>query len=220
MRAMILAAGAGTRMGELTQHTAKPLLPVRGKPLISYLIEQMAQADFSEIVINLYHFPQQFEQCIGKSNHWGIPITFSYEKTVLGPAGGVINALPLFGDEPFLVVSGDIWTNYPFAALPSSVENAAHCVLVPNPDYHREGDFGLTSNKRLSLAATPRYTYGNMGVFTKAFFEDAVGVKEFGPLFERAIAKKQITGELYHGAWYNVGTPEQLNALNAEVAFL
>ncbi|MHA7840293.1 MAG: nucleotidyltransferase family protein [Gammaproteobacteria bacterium] len=214
MKAMILAAGAGSRMGKLTQHTPKPLLPVNGKPLLVHLIEKIAAAGFSEIVLNVYHFPEQFQHCLGNGDAWGIPITLSYEETLLGPAGGVINALPLLGDNPFLVISGDIWTNYPLHTLRLEEECVAHCILVPNPIYHQQGDFALTANGFLSLQENPRYTYGNIGLFTKAFFKDSEGIKEFAPLFKRAIEQNKISGDLYHGLWHNVGTPEQLDALN------
>lgn len=214
MKAMILAAGLGTRMGFLTEKTPKPLLMVNGKPLIIHLIEKIVAAGFSEIVINVHRFFEQFEECIGNGESWGISVIYSHETRLLGPAGGVKKALPFLGEEPFLVVSGDIWTDYPFSTL-LRMRNTSHCVLVPNPIYHSGGDFGLTSDGSLTLETTCPYTYGNIGVFRKDFFQGLEDIREFFPLFRQAINRKEITGELYKRIWHNVGTPEELLALNA-----
>ena len=214
MKAMILAAGAGTRMGNLTQETAKPLLTVKHKPLMVYLIEQIAAAGFSEILINVSKFKEQFEKQIGDGSRWDIPITYSYEATPLGPAGGVVNALPLLGDDAFLVVSGDIWTDYPFAQLntPLGYGVEAHGVLVPKVQWPEIGEFGFDHG---FLTLEKHYGYGAICVFTPNFFRSIPMEENFLPYFKRGITKKTVTAECYKGLWCNVGTPEQLAVLNA-----
>lgn len=213
MKAMILAAGVGARMGDLTRDTAKPLLLVKDKPLIVYLIEQIASAHFSEIVINVSKFREQFETRLGDGRQWGIPITYSYEAVPLGPAGGVVNALPLLGEDPFLVVSGDIWTDYPFAQLnrPLALGSVAHSVLISSASPVGAGEFGL---KNGFLTGGADYLYGAISVVTATFLNGIPMEENFLPYFKKGITEKTVTAESYQGTWCNVGTPEQLAALN------
>ncbi|HEY0681144.1 MAG TPA: nucleotidyltransferase family protein [Steroidobacter sp.] len=219
MRAMILAAGRGERMRPLTDHTPKPLLPVAGKPMIQYHIETLAAAGVREIVINLAWLGQQIRAALGNGSQLGVRIHYSDEgDSALETGGGVFQALPVLagasGTEPFIVVSGDIWTEYPFADAMKNLadDDVAHLVVVPNPDFHTRGDFGLADGRLLDSGE--RYTYANIGVFRPEFF---VGCKPgrfpIAPLMFDWIRKGRVSGELYHGVWHNVGTPKQLEQL-------
>ncbi|TXI36760.1 MAG: nucleotidyltransferase family protein, partial [Methylophilus methylotrophus] len=143
MRAMILAAGRGERMRPLTDHTPKPLLQVGGKPLIVWHIERLARAGFSELVINHAHLGQQIETALGNGEQWRVRIRYSAEEVALETAGGIANALPLLGDQPFLVVNGDVFTDIDYASLALPAGKLAHLVMVDNPPQHAAGDFGL-----------------------------------------------------------------------------
>lgn len=213
MRAMILAAGRGERMGVLTQATPKPLIKVQGKYLIQYTIEQLVASGVTEIVINTSYLGEQIPLALGDGSQWGANIAYSHEPERLETGGGIVNALPLLGDKPFLVVSGDIISAYPFAKLKTVLNpNAlAHLILVPNPSFKPQGDFGLV-NGYLDLAATPRYTFGNIGVYHPVFFANCEPV--FFPLnqlLRPAIAAKQITGEVFNDSWFNIGSPAELD---------
>lgn len=214
MKAMILAAGLGKRMGRLTESLPKPLLPVSGVPLIVELIRALRQAGFSKLVINVSYFAEKIMDTLGDGGAYGVSISYSLESpTPLETAGGVIKALPLLGSDPFLLVSADLWTEYPFQNLPKMIEGLAHLVMVENPTYHPEGDFALNAN-RVSLAAQNRKTYGNIGIFSPQLFSALpVAPLKLAPLLIAAIAKGQVTGELYQGVWKNVGTPEDLASL-------
>jgi len=214
-RAMILAAGRGERMRPLTDHTPKPLLPVAGKPMIQYHIEALAAAGVRDIVINLAWLGAQIRAALGDGSQFGVHIEYSDEGDIaLETGGGVFKALPLLGEQPFIVVSGDVWTEYPLGDCYKklSASDVAHLVLVPNPDFHAHGDFGL-ANGRL-VDAGERYTYANIGVFRAEFFAACEpGRFPLAPLMFDWIRKGRVSGELYRGAWHNVGTPQQLEAL-------
>ena len=216
MKAMILAAGRGTRMRPLTDVTPKPLLTVRGTPLLDRLIGQLAGAGFTDIVINVAHLGENIRAHLGTGARLSVHISYSDE----GPAGletggGIRRALPLLGCDPFLVVNGDIYTDYDFTRLPTSLAGLAHLVLVDNPKHHPQGDFGLRDGQVTDIA--PRFTFAGIGVYQPALF---AGVTEdrfpLAPLLRRMIARGLIGGEHYRGLWTDVGTPERLAALNAE----
>jgi N-acetyl-alpha-D-muramate 1-phosphate uridylyltransferase len=223
MRAMILAAGRGERMRPLTDKTPKPLLPVAGKPLIQFHIEALAAAGVYDIVINLAWLGKQIRAALGDGGRFGVQIEYSDEgDTALETGGGVFKALPSLagasGKDPFIVVSGDVWTEYPLADCVNKLSSAdvAHFVLVPNPDFHARGDFGLADGRLAD--AGERYTYANIGVFRPEFFAACQpGRFALAPLMVEWIRKGRVSGELYRGAWHNVGTPEQLQWLNEEV---
>jgi MurNAc alpha-1-phosphate uridylyltransferase len=216
MKAMILAAGRGERMKPLTDTVAKPLLPVAGKPLIQYHIEALASAGIADIVINLAWQGAMIREALGDGSQFGVRIAYSDEgDAALETGGGVLNALPLLGDSPFLVVSGDIWTDYPLAQAISrpAAGDVAHFVVVPNPDFHTRGDFGLRDGRMTDEAE--RYTYANIGVFTAEFFAGCrPGRFGLAPLMYEWIRKQRVSGELYQGRWYNIGTPAQLAQLD------
>jgi len=217
MKAMILAAGRGERMRPLTDHTPKPLLQAGGKPLIVWHIERLAQAGFRELVINHAHLGRQIEEALGRGERWGVRISYSDEGEALETAGGIANALPLLGDRPFLVVNGDVYTDYDFQRLRSQPMEgvAAHLVLVDNPPQHPAGDFGLADGK-LVEQGEERLTFSGIGVYRPEFFASvAPGARaKLAPLLFAALASGQITAEHYRGVWVDVGTPERLQALD------
>lgn len=211
---MILAAGRGERMRPLTDDRPKPLLEVAGKPLVEYHIENLAAAGVREIVINLAWQGAKLRDAIGNGERFGVRIEYSDEGDfALETGGGICKALPLLGAEPFIVVSGDVWTDFPFATLSLRANDVAHFVVVPNPKFHAKGDFGL-ANGRMTEAGT-KYTYANIGVFTARFFAGCK-VERFAlaPLMFEWIRRGSVSGELYEGPWHNVGTPAQLAALD------
>lgn len=220
MRAMILAAGRGERMRPLTDRTPKPLLPVAGKPMIQYHIEALAAAGVRDIVINLAWLGAQLRAALGNGSRFGVRIEYSDEgDAALETGGGVFKALPLLGKEAFIVVSGDVWTEYPLAHCMKKLSSAdvAHFVVVPNPDFHARGDFGLADGRLVDEGE--RYTYANIGVIRPEFFAGCQpGRFPLAPLMFEWIRKGRVSGELYRGAWHNVGTPEQLEQLNRDVS--
>ena len=224
MKAMILAAGEGRRMRPLTEATPKPLLKVAGKPLIEHHIERLSAAGFDEIVVNVSHLGQQLIDFLGDGSRWRVVISISAEQKALETAGGIVQALPRLGDAPFLLVNGDVYTDYPFAHLNDTapVEKGAHLVLVPNPDHHPMGDFVLQDSSVVGLpSADPALegvataTYSGIGVYDPALFRDCVpGKRPLKPLLDGAIAESRLSGERYGGLWKDVGTPERLSDLN------
>ena len=224
MKAMILAAGEGRRMRPLTDVTPKPLLEVAGKPLIEHHIARLGAAGFTEIVVNVSHLGQQLVDFLGDGSRWQVAISISAEQTPLETAGGIIQALPSLGDAPFLLVNGDVFTDYPFAQLRETAppERGAHIVLVPNPEHHPLGDFTLQDGSVDHLPSTELEsgdpmvaTYSGIGVYDPGLFADCVpGRHPLKPLLDEAISRASLSGELYDGIWEDVGTPDRLTALN------
>jgi len=210
MQAMILAAGRGERLRPLTDKTPKPLLEAGGKPLIVRTIERLAQAGFTRLVVNLGYRGRQIEAALGNGSRFGVTISYSREpETALETGGGIHQALPLLGD-PFLVVNGDIATDFPFSALPSSLQGTAHLVLVPNPDHHPEGDFGLVDGI-VTEENEERWTYSGIGLYRHEFFRACrPGRFPLAPLLRRAIAARQVSGQLHTGFWSDIGTIARL----------
>ena len=216
MHAMILAAGRGERMRPLTDTMPKPLLSVAGRCLIEYQIDRLAQAGFSHIVINHAYLGYQIEQKLGDGKRYGVNITYSAEgDNVLETGGGIFKALPLLGCAAFLVVNGDVWTDYPFEQLHQrNYLHQAHLVLVDNPDHHPQGDFGLTATF-VNNEENQRLTFSGIGVYRPTLFNDCQpGRFSLVPLLHKAIAAQQVTGEHYQGNWIDIGTPARLQALN------
>jgi MurNAc alpha-1-phosphate uridylyltransferase len=212
--AMILAAGRGERMRPLTDTVPKPLLRVQGKPLIEYHVERLARVGFERIVINLAWLGSLIREYLGDGSRFGVSILYSEESPrALEPAGGIFRALPLLGGSPFVVVNGDIFTDYAFDRLQLAAGRDAHIVLVPNPPQHPGGDFGLEQGS--ALAAPMQYTFGCIAVYRPEFFAGCTdGAFPLKPLLLRSMAAGRCSGELYTGAWEDVGTPERLRALN------
>lgn len=235
MKAMILAAGRGERMRPLTDHTPKPLLPVAGKPLIVWHIERLAAAGFRELVINHAHLGAEIEQRLGNGSQFGVSIAYSPENEALETGGGIANALPLLGDAPFLVVNGDIFTDYDFSGLrdrlgpevdrPTSDTDTvaaagrlAWLVLVDNPAHNGHGDFALQGNA-ITAQGEPMFTFSGIGVYRPTLFASIVrGNKaRLAPLLRVAMASGKVAGEHYAGRWTDVGTPQRLAELDASL---
>lgn len=214
-RAMILAAGKGTRMRPLSDQTPKPLLAVAGRPLIEHLLGRLAAAGVTDVVINHARLGDQIEACLGDGGRFGLHIRYSAEgEEPLETAGGIQRALPLLGPVPFILVNGDIWTDYPFERLELTAPQMAQLVLVANPPQHPEGDFALAEG-RVLINAEPRYTYSGIGLFHPALFADLpAGPFRLGPLLRHAAARGLVGGEYYAGQWCDVGTPERLRDLD------
>ena len=218
MRAMILAAGRGERMRPLTDHTPKPLLKVGGKPLIVWHLERLAAAGFKEVVINHAHLGEQIEQALGNGQQWGMSIQYSAEKVALETAGGIANALHLLGEEAFLVVNGDIFTEMDFAKLKLQTPNLAHLVMVDNPPQHPNGDFSYAEG-RLLLDGTNKLTFSGVGVYHPDLFADILPgqAAKLAPLLKAAIANERLTAQHHHGEWRDIGTPERLQELDVKL---
>ncbi len=215
MKAMILAAGRGERMRPLTDHTPKPLLRVGGKCLIEYHLAALATAGFRDVVINHAHLGTQIEQQLGNGSRYGVSIHYSAEAGALETGGGIFNALPLLGDDPFVVVNGDVWCNYPFARLQEIETQEAHLVLVPNPSQHPTGDFMLSNGLVSDEGEAERLTFSGIGIYHPSLFEGCVaGAFPLAPLLRRAMAQGRVSGELFTGQWFDIGTPERLQQLD------
>lgn len=216
MKAMILAAGRGERMRPLTDHTPKPLLEAAGKPLITYTINSLVAAGITDIVVNLAHLGEQIQSYLGDGSRFQANIQYSHEgATGLETAGGIKKALPLLGDRPFLVVNGDISSDYPLQQLLNTEVDLAHLVLVNNPAHHPEGDFSLSSQSLASTQGTPKYTYSGIGLYHPVFFATLdQGKSALAPLLKSAMQENRVTGELYQGFWMDIGTPERLDEVH------
>lgn len=216
MRAMILAAGRGERMRPLTDFTPKPLLKAAGKSLIERTIEQLVAAGFKELVINHAYLGRQIEAALGDGSQFNAHIVYSHEgENGLETAGGIIHALPLMDDgKPFLVVNGDIATDFPFSELRKTVFDLAHLVLVPNPEHHQHGDFQLNADNTLSSESRNRFTFSGIGIYSPEFFLNAPkNSSKLAPLLREAMLERRVTGQLFNGFWMDIGTPERLNFL-------
>jgi len=214
MRAMILAAGRGERLRPLTDKLPKPLLDLGGKTLIEHHIEALAAAGFREVVINQGHLGDLLPAALGDGTRWGIHIHWSDEQPqALETGGGIFKALPLLGKGPFLVVNGDVWTDYPFSRLRAVKCDWAHLVLVPNPPHNSSGDFALTG-ARVREEGADRHTFSGIGVYHPRLFEGcSAGKFSVVPLLRAAMRDHLVTGELYRGEWSDIGTAERLEDL-------
>lgn len=218
MRAMILAAGSGERLRPLTDTTPKPLIEAGGKPLIEWHLENLAAAGFRQVVINTGHLGEQLPDTLGGGSRWGLQIQYSEEPAkALETGGGIHNALPLLGDGPFLVVSGDTWTSLSFAGLRAVKCDYAHLVLVPNPEHHPGGDFALTGG-RVANKGTPTYTFSGFAVYHPRMFAGCEpGRWRITGLLRDTIDHHLVTGQLHRGDWFDSGSPERLERLRAHL---
>ncbi|MDZ7790703.1 MAG: nucleotidyltransferase family protein [Xanthomonadales bacterium] len=212
MRAMILAAGRGERLRPLTDSTPKPLIEVGSKPLIVHHLERLKAAGIEEVVINLGWLGEQIAEFLGDGRAHDMHIRYSREPPgALETAGGIVEALPLLGQAPFLVVSADVLTDYPFERLcTADFPQPAHLVLVDNPPHHPQGDFALESGQVRS-GGGDQLTFSGIAVFDPRLFGGlAPGRRALRPVLERAIAAEQVGGEHYAGLWADIGTPRRL----------
>lgn len=209
-RAMILAAGRGERMGALTATLPKPLIKVDGHYLIEYAIAAIRQAGIHEIVINVSWHADQIKSALGCGSHYGVKIHYSEEAERLETGGGIFQALPLLGTQPFLVMSSDIITDYPLRELSEQPQGLAHLVMVTNPVYNLAGDFGL-NHGRIDTHVSQTLTFGNIGVYRPELFANcSAGYFRLTNVLNPAIAAGQVTGEHYQGWWHNIGTPADI----------
>ena len=223
MKAMILAAGMGNRMRPLTLETPKPLLEVGGKPLIVWHIEKLQKIGVTEIVINTAWLAEKLVSALGDGSQFGVNILWSHEVEGLETAGGMINALSLLGDAPFILVNGDVWTTMDFAAL-LNVQlqtDLAHLVLVDNPAQHPEGDFILANGRGYVFEQQQlgeALTYSGVAILQPKMFEGlAAGKRPLAPLLKQAMLEHKISASKMQGVWVDVGTPERLNLLDQQI---
>jgi MurNAc alpha-1-phosphate uridylyltransferase len=216
---MILAAGRGERMRPLTDKLPKPLLEAGGKTLIAWHLQKLALAGFREVVINHAHLGSMLEAALGDGSRHGVSIRYSAESEALETAGGIAAALPLLG-EHFAVINGDIWCDYDFSRLHSALreDDLAHLVLVGNPPQHPGGDFALREG-RVHAGPDQRLTFSGIGVYRASLFGSVMpGAKaRLAPLLTAAMNNDRVGGEHFHGRWCDIGTPERLYALRAEL---
>lgn len=217
---MILAAGRGERMRPLTDALPKPLLPVGGKPLILHLIRQLQAAGIRDLVVNHAHLGERIVEVLGQGEAFGVRIRYSHEADGgLETGGGIFRALPLIATDPFLVVNGDIWTDYPFDRLPASLgHDLAHLVLVDNPPHHPDGDFAL-SGDRVRADGADKLTFSGIGLYARALFDDCQpGKFPLAPLLRSAMTAGRVRGEHYRGRWHDIGTPGRLRELDQDLS--
>jgi MurNAc alpha-1-phosphate uridylyltransferase len=204
VNAMILAAGRGDRLRPYTDTCPKPLLKINGKPMIFYHLEALAIAGFDRVVINLSWLGEMIEEAVGNGSQFGLEVVYSRESEALETAGGIIQALCHLDDQ-FVVVNGDVCTDYPFRQL-LQIESEAHLVLVKNPDFHPQGDFVL-NNGQLSNDSEGRDTFAGIACYRRSFFKNLEpGKRALAPLLQQAADNRVLSGELYRGKWSDVGT--------------
>ena len=214
MRAMILAAGRGERLRPLTDTLPKPLIEAGGKPLIEYHLERLAMAGFRDVVINQGHLGHMLPERLGDGERWQLRIHWSVEPPdALETGGGIFQALPVLGDGPFLLINGDIYTDYPLARLRAVKCDLAHLVLVPNPPHNPAGDFSL-QGARLRSTGPDKYTFSGLAVYHPRLLADcAAGRYSIVPILRKAMDDSLVTGELYCGQWLDIGNPQRLQSL-------
>lgn len=227
MRAMILAAGRGERMRPLTDHLPKPLIPVAGKPLIQWHLEKLAGAGFSEVVINHAWLGHMIEQTLGSGEQFGLSIRYSAEPQALETAGGIATALPLLGEDPFLVINGDVWCDWDpaqahqLAAELKLRQCLAWLLMVPNPVQHPAGDFLLDGEGFLhdEVANSTRHTFAGIGIYQPKLFAHtpAHHPAKLAPLLREAMKHRQVCGALHTAKWIDVGTLERLASLEIDI---
>lgn len=223
MKAMILAAGLGTRMRPLTDHAPKPMLRVAGMPLIEHHVRNCARAGITDIVINHAYLGMQIEDYLGDGSRFECSIQYSREGEPLDTGGGIFRALPLLGDEPFIAMNADIWTDYPLAKLLDiSLEKTsahAHLVMTDNPPQHPGGDFYLCDGLIAASGSGDKLTWTGLRVLHPALFAGCRdGVFSIVPLLKRAMQAGMVSGEYFGGRWFDIGTPQRLQEINALLA--
>jgi MurNAc alpha-1-phosphate uridylyltransferase len=221
MRAMILAAGRGERLRPITDTLPKPLVDVGGKALIEYHLENLAGAGFREVVINQGHLGNELSQALGDGSRWGLHINWSIEPPeALETGGGIFQALPHLGSGPFLVVNGDLWTDYSFTRLRAVKCDWAHLVMIPNPAHNPDGDFAL-EGARIRDVGEPRLTFSGIAVYHPRLFQNCEpGRFSVVPLLKAAMRDHLVTGEEFRGNWNDIGTPERLQAAQHDCKLL
>lgn len=218
MKAMILAAGQGKRLRPLTDTIPKPLIKIGKYAIIEYRLQSLASAGIKEVVINVAYKAQQIMDALGDGSRYGVKIEYSIEpEEGLETGGGIFNALPLLGNEPFVLNNADIWTDYSLQKLPKKISGLAHLVLSNNMPHHPEGDFALDGNYVIEHGA-PKYTYSGIAIYDPILFKDCQpGFFSVVPLLKAAMKNKLVTGEHYPGQWVDIGTIQQLEYLRNSI---
>ncbi|MES2823306.1 MAG: nucleotidyltransferase family protein [Pseudomonadota bacterium] len=229
MKAMILAAGLGERMRPLTDHLPKPMLSAGGKPLLQYHLEALAQNGIQEVIINLAHLGEKIIEFVGDGSQFGLIVTYSPEPEPLETAGAILHALPLLGNAPFILINGDVWSNFPLGDLCQYSLNAnelAHLILVPNPEFHPRGDFApdtqgwIVNEEAVAHDQLTKYTFSGISLIDPKLISQYPQQRHKFPLVEvlrYGITRQHITATVYRGRWSDVGTPERLRLLDAEL---
>ncbi len=219
MKAMILAAGLGSRMRPLTDHTPKPMLKVAGKPLIEHQILKLVAGGIKDIVINTAYLAEQIESYLGDGAKFGCVIHYSREAEPLETGGGIFKALPLLGSDSFLLVNGDVWHELDYKNLVNKKTlGLAHLVLVDNPEFNRDGDFYLQQGHANILQEGEALTFSGVSILHPRLFEGCkAGTFKLAPLLTKAMSGQQVTAEKYQGYWLDVGTPQRLQALSEHI---
>ncbi|MCW8900904.1 MAG: nucleotidyltransferase family protein [Gammaproteobacteria bacterium] len=215
MRAMILAAGRGERMRPLTDALPKPLLKVGGKMLIEYHLEKLKAAEVTDVVINHAWLGEKIEQALGDGARFGLNISYSAETEALETAGGIVNALPLLGSTPFIVINADIFCDVDFSTLVAPIAGLAHLLLVDNPEHNKDGDFALTESGYVQQNGQSKLTFSGIGIYHPDLFKHkAKGKRALAPVLREAMDKQLVTGSHYQGMWHDIGTPARLTELD------
>ncbi len=224
MKAMILAAGRGERLRPLTDTKPKPLLEVAGKPLIVHQLEALARGGVRQFVINLGYMGEQIHDCLGDGSRYGVEIRYSEEgATPLETAGGIIQALPMLGDAPFIIANADVFTDFDYRTLINRTFNVdAHLVLVDNPPHHPAGDFVLLTAEpaealvgRVATSGGAKLTYSGLGLYHPRLFHGLKsGKRSLAPLLFQAAPGGRISGEHFSGMWHDIGTLDSLTRVN------
>lgn len=219
MKAIILAAGRGERLRPLTDRVPKPLIEVGGKALIAHHLNNLAQAGIREVVINLAWLGHQIETALGEGGDFGLTITYSREPAgALETAGGIIRALPLLGEKPFLMLSADVFCDYsPGRLHRHHLQGLGHLIMVENPPHHPDGDFAITPSGRLR-EGSPTLTFSGIALLHPKLFDDwPAGRCALRPVLDKALAQRALTGEIHAGIWSDVGTTERLSAIRRQI---
>lgn len=215
MRAMILAAGRGERMRPLTDTLPKPLLKVGGKMLIEYHLEKLKTAQVTDVVINHAWLGEKIEQALGDGSRYGLNITYSAETEALETAGGIVNALPLLGSNPFIVINGDIFCEVDFSNLLAPISGLAHLILVDNPEHNNDGDFAVSASGSVNQTGDNKLTFSGIGIYHPDLFKSKPqGKRALAPVLREAMDNHLVTGSHYQGIWHDIGTPERLTELD------
>ncbi|ALE51840.1 mannose-1-phosphate guanylyltransferase [Candidatus Thioglobus autotrophicus] len=218
MIGMILAAGRGERMMPLTENTPKPLIKVQNIALIEHAISALKKANITDIVINISYLGEQIKSYLGDGSNFGVSIQYSDEsQNALETAGGIIKALPLLGNKPFVVINSDVLCDYDLSKLTLPIGSLAHLLLINNPAHNPKGDFSLINNHQVILANSRSFTFSGIGVYHPDFFKNHTNTQSklpLYPLLKEALATNQLSGEYYQGYWQDVGTPERLELAN------
>lgn len=210
MKAIILAAGRGERMRPLSDTIPKPLLKIGEETLIERHLRRLAEINVREVVINISYLAEKIRSALGDGSQYGVQIKYSYEPEALEVAGGIIQALPLLGSDPFLMISADICTDYPFEKLQVLPDHLAHLVCVENPTWHAAGDYAIKDNYIYpKLDGEKTYTYASFGIMSPQLVAGLEpGKRKFSPIFEQAANQRLLTGEVFSGIWHNIGSIE------------